>query len=29
VGLRWNGGYFLVTASLLTVWVLLYGLVIA
>lgn len=28
VGLRWNGAYFLVTASLLTVWVLIYGLML-
>ena len=27
VGLGWNGGYFLVTASLLTVWVLIYALI--
>ena len=28
VGLRWNGAYFLVTAVLLTVWVLAYGLLL-
>lgn len=28
VGLRWNGGYFLASAMLLTVWVLIYGLVL-
>ncbi|MCV2887779.1 hypothetical protein [Ruegeria aquimaris] len=28
VGLKWNGGYFLVTACLLTVWVLVYGFVL-
>lgn len=28
VGLKWNGGYFIVTACLLTVWVLVYGLVL-
>lgn len=26
VGLRWNGGYFLITAALLSVWVCVYGL---
>ncbi|MBS0126719.1 hypothetical protein KB874_21800 [Aestuariicoccus sp. KMU-90] len=29
VGLRWNGGYFLVTALVLTGWVLLYGFVLS
>ncbi|WP_137701774.1 hypothetical protein [Marimonas lutisalis] len=28
VGLKWNGGYFIFTAFLLTVWVLLYGLLL-
>ena len=28
VGLRWNGGYFLITATLLSVWVCVYGLLL-
>ena len=28
VGLRWNGGYFLITATLLSLWVCVYGLLL-